>query len=295
MKLPRVWVVVLNWNNAPDTLRCLASLERQDYPDLRILVVDNGSTDGSLERIREACSGLEALALTENLGFGGGMNRGMDYSLAAGAEYVLLLNNDAELAPDAVRLLVAAMEAHPGAGLAAPTIFHHSPPGAPWYAGGRLSRWTGTAEHWTHDPTPEIRSVTFATGCCWLVRPALVARVGGLNERYFLYVEDVEYCDRVLAAEFEILHVGASHAWHEVGASTQSQQAKAPALDYYDTRNGLWFIRERLRGAQRLTACAYYWGVRMPRKLARIILAARDRRSSLTAVLRGLRDGLRVT
>lgn len=284
---PAVCAIVLNWNGWKDTLRCVESLRHQDYDKLDVLVVDNGSRDASLAQFKGA--GIRVLALPENLGFAGGMNRGIELALSQGVDYVLLLNNDAYLERSAVSLLVSALEARSSAGMAAPTIYYHARPDQAWYAGGSLSRWTGTAKHGT-SPGFEPREVTFATGCCLLIRRQALSSVGLLNERYFLYFEDVEFCDRLLAQGLSIVYVPQAKAWHDVGGSTGSQLQKAPPLDYFDTRNGLWFIRERLHGFHRWNALLYFALLRLPRKVLRILLSSPTRRQSLSALYRGLRD-----
>lgn len=286
---PSIWAIVLNWNGWEDTLRCLASLRAQDYSNYRILIVDNGSSDESVERLRNADAAPPLLALSENLGFAGGMNRGMEYAVAQGADFCLLVNNDAELAPDALRLLVEGARRHPEVGIVVPTIFQRIP-GAPiWYAGGSLSRWTGTARHWTR-PADRAISVSFGTGCCMLIRASLLPSVGTLNEDYFLYFEDVEYCDRMREAGYGILYEPQAKIWHAAGSSTGSHHRKAPALDYYDVRNSLRFILERLRGFERISALVYLWGVRFPRKIVRILRSGQWENAK--AVLLGLRHGL---
>ena len=109
---------MLNWNGWPDTLQCLDSLAQLDYPRFRILVIDNGSTDDSLS-ILKGRQGFELLCLGQNLGFAGGMNRGIVRLLEAGCDLILLLNNDTVIAPAALRRLVEAAEACPRAGLSA--------------------------------------------------------------------------------------------------------------------------------------------------------------------------------
>lgn len=321
---PRVVAVVLNWNGEAATRRCVEALQAQDYPNLGVLVVDNGSADGSGERLRAVA---EVLALGENLGFGGGMNRGATLAISRGAAYVLVVNNDAVLAPDCVSRLAAA--AFP---IAAPTIVQGLPPGeappivqglppaeaplivsgrppaealpiasgrppaeAPlWYAGGGVSPWTGEPHHDTEPPGPGAppRAVSFASGCCLLVDAAAWRLLGGFDEAFFLYHEDVDFCLRARRAHLPIGWVPAARAWHEGGASTASQATKAPALDYYDARNGLRVARTRLGLLQRPIALYWWLNVRLPRKLARIVLTAPNRGASLHAALRGAWDGL---
>lgn len=292
MSTAPVWAIVLNWNGWEDTQRCVDSLRSQDYPSLHVLIVDNGSTDGSPERLREACPDTALKVLPENLGFAGGMNRGIEAAMEQGAAFVLLMNNDATLAPDAVSRLVAAAAAEDAA-MAVPTIHYAEPRNEAWYAGGALSPWTGTAHHWSAPRVDAPHEVSFATGCCMLIRTAILPRVGLLNERYFLYFEDLEFCHRLLAEGHRILYVPEALAWHAVGASTGSQRQKAPALDYYDVRNGLFYMTEQLRGLQLLSALAYFMGARLPRKVVRILLKSPRKSESLRAVARGLWDAIR--
>ena len=114
---PTVTVVVLNWNNLPDTIECLESLRAVTYPALRLLVVDNGSTDGSEAALRARFPGLELLQTGENLGFAGGNNAGIRRALEGGADHVLLLNNDTTVDPGFVTAMVDAARANPRAGL----------------------------------------------------------------------------------------------------------------------------------------------------------------------------------
>jgi len=286
MSAATVWAIVLNWNGWEDTLHCVASLQEQDYPALHVLIVDNGSTDGSPERLQEASPETALLCLPENLGFAGGMNRGIEAAMENGAAFVLLMNNDATLASDAVSRLVA--EVTDTVAMAVPTIRYADPRNEAWYAGGALSPWTGTAHHWHVPRTEAPHEVSFATGCCMLIRAEILARVGLLNERYFLYFEDLEFCHRLRAQGHRILYVPEALAWHAVGASTGSQRHKAPALDYYDVRNGFFYMTEQLRGLQLLSALAYFWVARLPRKVVRILLNSPRKAESLRAVLQGL-------
>lgn len=284
-----LWIVVLNWNGLAETRECLASLEGCAA---RILVVDNGSTDGSAEALA-ARPDIDLLRLDANLGFGAGMNRGVAKAVAAGARQVLLLNNDARLAPDTLARLVAALEADPEAAAATPTLYAGSPPGRErrWYAGGRIRSWAGVIAHDTRPPDGRTHPVSFASGCCLLVRTRDWETLGGFREDYFLYFEDVELCWRWRKAGKRLLHASAAEAWHGGGASTGSQHLKAPDLDYYDFRNGLAFLREQLPAPRRWTALAYLAAVRVPRKLARILATSRPRGPALAAALAGLRDG----
>jgi len=286
----RTVAVVLHYGDPAATARCVASLAGQCEP----LVVDNGTGTYPAD-----------LALPENRGFAGGMNAGAALAFARGADAVLLVNNDAVLDAGCVAALAAS-----GADLAAPTIVHGLPPAAGplWYAGGTLSRLTGEVRH--------RGGATFLTGCVlWIRREAWLAlarrpsppppltrpcgapspagrgELGALDERFFLYHEDADLCWRAADAGLRLAWVPAARAWHEGGAATGSQARKAPALDYYDARNGLLLLRTHLAGPRLALAVAWWAGVRLPRKAARLLLRG-PRRAGLRAVAAGLRDGL---
>lgn len=244
--MPQVTVVVLNWNGLRDTLECLESLSHLDYPRYRVVVVDNGSTDGSPAAIRARFPEMEVIETGENLGYAGGNNVGLRYALAQGADYVLLLNNDTEVAPDMLRRLVEAAEGAPGVGVAGPTICYHDRPEIIWSAGGGIDRRRGRT--WMiglDEPDDgrfgaEPREVDFVTGCAMLVRAAALREAGLLDERFFMYYEEVEWCARIRRAGYRIIHVPTAKMWHKIFPQAQSDSA---LVHYYMSRNRLLFLR----------------------------------------------------
>jgi hypothetical protein len=221
---PLVCIILVNWNGKDDTLECLASLRRQTYVPHRILVVDNASRDGSAQAIRSLYPEAELLELPENRRFAGGNNAGIRRALEAGAEYVLLLNNDTTADGDMVRNLVRAIRSQPGAGIVAPKISYHDTPGLLWYAGGVISFWTGTMRHvgireedrGQHDTPGETG---YASGCCLLVSREVIERIGLLDESYFMYAEDADWSIRARRAGYRILYEPAARVWHKVSVS----------------------------------------------------------------------------
>ena len=145
MSTPQVCAVVLNWNRREDTLACVASLLQSSYEPLRVLVCDNGSTDDTPAAVKSRFPSAEVLELGRNLGFAAGMNAGIRHALAAGAEQVLLLNNDTIVDQLMVERLVA--QTVGDIGLAAPLIFYAGQPDLIWSAGGLSSRWTLEQTH----------------------------------------------------------------------------------------------------------------------------------------------------
>lgn len=243
---PQVTIVILNWNGLDDTLDCLRSLGQLDYPRHEIVVVDNGSTDGSAPVIRESFPAVRVLENSENLGYTGGNNVGLRYALAQGTEYALLLNNDTEVAPDFLRRLVDAAEADPRNGMAGPTIYYHTRPDVIWSAGGGIDWRRGQTQTLGRDERDggqfgeESREVDFVTGCALLVKRIVLDRVGLLDERFFAYYEEAEWCVRADRAGFKIIHAPTAHVWHKI---TPEARSDSPLVHYYMTRNRLLFLK----------------------------------------------------
>jgi len=244
---PRMMVLILNWNGLADTLACLESVRRLvDYLAYEVVVVDNGSSDGSPAIIRQRFPEVMVIENEENLGYAGGNNVGLRYALAQGADYALLLNNDTEVAPDFLSRLVKAANADPIVGAAGPTILYYDSPTVIWSAGGAIDWRRGQTRMMELDEKDvghsraEPREVDFVSGCALLVRREVLKQVGLLDERFFLYYEEVEWCVRARQAGFRIVHVPEARIWHRISPQAQ---ADSPLVHYYMTRNRLLFLR----------------------------------------------------
>ncbi len=242
----RVVVIVLNWRALRETLACLQGLQRQDYGDFAVVVVDNGSDDGSPAAIRAAFPRVEVIETGRNLGYAGGNNVGLRRALALGAEAVLILNNDTILPPDLLTKLVDAAEAHPQAGMFGPTIYYAERPSLIWSAGGRIDRRNGRTWMLT-EATTEVRRVDFLSGCALFVRRAVLEEAGLLDEDFFLYYEDVEWGVRAARHGFVSLHVPQVMLWHAI---PMDGREASPMVHYFMTRNRYLFLRRS--GAPRL-------------------------------------------
>lgn len=243
---PVVAIVILNWNNADDTLACLESVSDLDYPNCYTLVVDNGSIDDSVERIRLNYPTIEILETGDNLGYAAGNNAGIRYVLQKGADYVFVLNNDTLLEPTMLQKLVRFAETHPKAGVVGPTMYCIEPQET-LYAAGSFINWR-KGETWNrgiYQPAAQYKylqqpeKVDFITGCGVLARRELVEAVGGLSPMYFLNYEDVEWCERARRHGYEVWYVPEAVMWHKDSASFKQG---SPAHNYYLTRNALLFF-----------------------------------------------------
>ena len=289
-------VVVVNWNGRHLLDACLGSVfEQRPAPD-RVIVVDNGSSDGSLAHVRANWPQVAALDAGSNLGFSGGNNLGIRDALQAGAEYVLLLNNDAQLLSGALGELLAALQtAGPSVWAAAPKILYRGNPDIIWSAGGRFDWWRGLSidrgwnerDHGQYD-RPEL--MEFANACCLLVRARIFGEVGFLDDGYFMYFEDSDLAARAGRSGARVAYRPAARVLHDVQASSGGLSGRAsPTALYYWTRNRGRFISRNVRGpVRRATAHAYVVGTRAIR-IAQAALAGRPGEARLIG--RALVDG----
>jgi len=225
--------VVLNWNGGEDTPRALASVEA-----VETICVDNGSTDGSDSEIERRFPEVELLRNGANLGYAGGNNAGIRRALERGADWILLLNNDAEAEPALAEALTRAAQARPDAGLLACKVLFEDGQTV-MYAGASFNAllgYSGRREGFGGpDRFHETRDVARADGAAMAVSRAAFERVGLLDEGLFAYVEDVELSLRVHAAGFAVVFVPDAVVRHKGGASTGG--AASTTNLYYDTRN----------------------------------------------------------
>ena len=242
--LGQTWAVVVNWNGGERNLACLRSLSEQGLPTERVVFVDNGSTDGSLERVRAAFPGLAVLQNETNLGFGHGTNRGIELALARGAERVFLVNNDVTFPPGTLAGLERALAE--GAGIVGPRVLFTDPPDRIWCAGGKLTFRTNLSRmlgHGEPDGTSFLvtREVDYVPGCALLATRAVFERVGLLEGDYFAYHEDVEFCWKAKRAGFPVRVIGALAAHHDAHASTGG--GYNPLRKYMMAVNTVHFLR----------------------------------------------------
>lgn len=256
---PIVTAVVLNFDLTDDTVACVRSLQKVAYEGLRILVVDNASPGGAEERLRSELPGVEVRGTGHNLGYTGGINAGFRFAMERPADYLLVLNPDTEVDPAFLAPLVEAMESDPGAAIAGGTIYAHDDRTRVWYAGGRLVPWRGLAVHLHQGEVRPVsalgepRPVSFVTGCMALHRVSLLPEIGEQDERFFLYLDDIERSARVVHRGYRLLYVPRSMIYHRVLGGRESRLKL-----YYSVRNRLLLIDTAFEGPVRHVARLYF-------------------------------------
>jgi len=220
---------VLNWNGRDLTLDCLSSLEKVIYPNVKIHIIDNGSSDNSVVSIRNKFPDYEIIELAENHGFAKGNNTGFQ-SVKQKADYTIFLNNDTIVDPNFIDPLVNELEAISNVKQTAPKIFYEDKKEYIWFAGGIISLWTGVIRHSgirkkDSSKFSQKRKIDYATGCCVCMRTVDFESIGMFDESFLLYGEDVDLSLRFSNQGGEILFVPESKIWHKVSASLGGQSA----------------------------------------------------------------------
>lgn len=238
MTEPFVITVILNTNRRKDTLTCLASLEASSYGNHKVLVLDNASSDGSVAAIRAAFPAVEVISLEQNLGYAGNNNVGIAAALEQGADWIFVLNEDTIVDPECLAELVAAGESAATIGITGPTVYHYDEPEVIQSAGGVLDRfWVSRHLHANERDDGQLHdlpAVDWISGCAMMVRREVVEQVGALDERFFYYWEETEWCLRARRHGWSIRHVPAARLWHK---GVQRDYAPNPSVTYYNTRN----------------------------------------------------------
>jgi GT2 family glycosyltransferase len=253
---PRPYAITVNWNRAEDTVQCVRSIV-EGNPGVGVVVVDNGSTDGSKDVLRLSFPDIELIENQENLGYTRGANQGVRRALERGATHVLMINNDAVAGRGMVSGLMEALECHPRVGIVGPKIFY-SGTDVIWFDGGNYYGWLGVSTHPRMDRHDDgrdrERQVDFITGCVMLVKAEVFADVGLFDEDFIIYMEDLDLCLRARDQGYESWSVPKVTAEHQVSLSTgiAGSNRMTSFRSYYYGRNMLLLTYKRRKGLRAL-------------------------------------------
>ncbi|MAT97138.1 MAG: hypothetical protein CL608_08350 [Anaerolineaceae bacterium] len=223
---PLVFIVVLNWNAFGDTHECLLSLKEVTYPNFQIVVVDNGSNDDSPQQIVASHPDLTLVTCEVNKGIAAGYNRGIQFALQAGADHVVVMNNDLVFDPEFLSAMVRTIQIWPQSGIIMPKIYYYDDPDVIWSTGGR-TRWMSSnilLRDRQKKDGPAIQTeemIEFAPSCCLLLTRDVCQEVS-FDESYFFYYDDWDFCLEARKKGWHIIFSPAAHIWHKVSRSTQN-------------------------------------------------------------------------
>lgn len=282
MNKKKVFIVILNYNSWQDTIECIHSLINVNYQNYNIVIVDNDSPDASMKKIKQYMSEKkighiffkspeESISYRNNIsfisliqsgyngGYGYGNNIGVKYALSNEADYVLILNPDTIVSADFLEPLVGICVKDEKIGIVSSKIYFYDKPDVFWFNGGKFSPYTGKVKHCNFKEkdigqTPP-EHITFMTGCIMLIPRRIIENVGFLNEKYFMYVEDLEYSQRVIKYGYRLAVTQNSRIWHKIGSSSGGQLSCFSL--YFRTRNKIKFIRDYVNFAFKPVAYFY--------------------------------------
>lgn len=249
--MKKVAIIVLNFKGKEDTLECMRSIKASDYKNLEIIVVDNNSKDG-LEGEISKMQDVVFIQTGENLGYAGGNNVGIKKALDDNSDYIFVLNPDTEIEKNTISNLVKEAEGS-DAGIFGPKIYFHDTK-VIWYGGGIIDQNNILGVHRGMDEVDkgqynEIVGTGFASGAAMFVKSQVFKTVGLFDERYFLYLEDMEFCLRAKLAGFKSLYNPTAVVYHKNAKSTG---LGSPLQDYFITRNRLLFAFQYMSWRKRL-------------------------------------------
>jgi len=296
---PKVSIIILNWNGLKDTIECLESLKKITYPNYEVIVVDNASKGNDADILEEKYKDyIRVIRNKENLGFAGGNNVAIRQVLKEEkSDYILLLNNDTIVESSFLDELLKVAEGNLKVGILGPKIYFYDFKGEKniiQSAGARINLWLGRFNGIGYRQLDKgqfnkISEVDYVGGSCILARTKVIKKIGLLNEKYFLYFEETDWCFRVKQAGYLILYVPESKIWHKQGASVK----KVSGIEiYYNTRNLFYFERKFANPCQLLFFLEYYFIFVFPSRSIRLLLSSdKNKLFLLKKYLIAIKDG----
>ena len=297
----QVDVVLLNWNSGAFTIHCINSLRAGTKIPERIVVVDNASTDNSADTISRQFPEVKLIRNDKNLGFTGGNNIGIRIFLKERIDYIWLLNNDTEVDRHCLEYLLNEFAKDPTVSATTGKILYPPPDKNIWYAGATFNYWTlrtydrGALEK-DEGQYDEAEDVPFISGCCMMVRRNAFEKIGLLDQNFFAYSEDFDWCLRALKSGLRLRYVPNAVLYHRVSASIQKNRGKISGGTtsllsvYVNTRNRIFIIRKHASNINQFATAmiaSVWWFLYYA--LALFILFRWDKLQSL---FRGVKDGL---
>lgn len=249
IKEPLVYIILLNYNGWRDTIECIESLNKIKYKNFEIIVVDNNSTDNSREKLLEYAkiNNYIFLESESNNGFAAGNNLGVKFALKNNPEYILLLNNDTIVEPEFLTELIACAKKNNNVGIIGGKIYNYPEMNNLWYAGGYINKLTARGKHKIEDYDKECET-DFITGCMQLINIIALKDVGLMDEQYFLYYEDLDYCMKFKNKGYKLVYTPNSIIYHKCGGSASYVSATSI---YYSNRARWIFVSKNFKGIVR--------------------------------------------
>ncbi|MBO6497572.1 MAG: glycosyltransferase family 2 protein [Roseivirga sp.] len=291
-----VAIVLLNWNGFNHTIKCIESLRDITYNNAEVVLVDNGSENSEVEKLREI-AGIKLIENDKNYGFTGGNNIGLKYAFEHGYDYLMMLNNDTIVEPGFLEPLINGFDE--GTGAVQPKIYTMDPPDTIWNAGGKFNKWLGLTKTIgsgaKDNPSFDVQmEVDWITGCAMVFPARMISEIGYLDDNFFILFEDSDWSLRCRTKGYKLKYVPQSRIYHFESATAVSRVKgkegfRSPFRQYINIRNHLYFLRKNLPLPYWPTAFIYQI-YKISGFLVYYLLRGRWKKFRFT--LRGVKDGL---
>lgn len=261
-KEPSVLIIILNHNGREDTIECLESIKAQTYKNYKTCIVDNASTDGSQDYFKKHYPWVTLIENKANLGFAEANNIAIRQAVKKGFDGVLLLNNDTKIAPDILSELIKPMKVNLTIGILGPKMYYYDKSCTLWFARGKMDWKTGATSHiggmkQDYGQYDEICDSDFISGCALLIHRNVISKIGLMDECYFYYQEDIDYCTKAIKAGFKCIVAPRAKLWHKVART--SGGSENPFGAFFKTRNRIIFMKKNATIPQIISFSWYFW------------------------------------
>jgi len=261
MKCKKVVIIILNWNRKFDAAECIESLKHIVYPNYEITLVDNGSSDGSIEYIKKLYPYIKIIANNTNLGYAEGNNIGMRKALGSETDYLLLLNNDTIVDPIFLDELVKVAERNKKVGFIGPKVYYYEFNGRRDiinFVGGMLDKTRGICTHIGINEKDlgqydETKEVDYIEGSCLLIKKQVIEEIGFFDPNFFAYWEEVDLCIRGRRAGYDSIIAPKARVWHKIASSNIKERNI-----YYLSRNRIWFMKKNSNIKEYISFVLYF-------------------------------------
>ena len=297
---PKVTIVVLNWNAFEDTYHCILSLKKITYKNFSIILVDNDSTDGSYEKLKNEFVDIEVLQSGRDGGYAYGTNFGAKVALKKDADYVVYLNNDTEVEPDFLDRIMDVFNNYENVGIVSSKILYMHDKKTLYCAGGKFRKFMCAGRNKFQgkdaaDHANEITEIDFAEGCCMSIKREVFEKIGFMNEDYFMYFDDIDYSVRAIKY-FKLYYTPYSKLYHKTGAGLTWTDFTA-FYYYYFTRNRINFYKNFYSWYWYVYVILYSVSISILKSIV-ILISSKDNRikkksKKIVAIWKGLIDGIR--
>jgi GT2 family glycosyltransferase len=244
---PLVSVIIPTFNRKNDLLSCLNSIKDSTYTNLEIIVVDNASTDGTYDAVKETFPNVKLIRNEKNLGVTGGRNRG---AIESKGDYLLFLDHDMVIDRQMIEELLKVLESDTSIGVAGPVIYYYDEPSKVWAAGTSIDILTGKVRFNTFDSSEVNINEPFdvqVLPAAFMVKRDVLHKVGLFDDVFFAVYEDTDFCFRIKEAGFRVVCVPKAKAWHKVPTDLKEQELHVLSRSYYIARNRIIFMKKHAK------------------------------------------------